>query len=123
MAKILIVDDDVNLVAMLTDFFQTLGHEVKSAGDPVQGMLMARKEKPELMILDYQMPRDTGAHLFESLRRNQATKDLPVIFMSGSMPPARLLDEISSSANARFLSKPVELATLKQAIGEILKPS
>ena len=120
--KIIIVDDDQALVTMLTEFFESLGHQVQSAGDPVQGMLMARQEKHDLMILDYQMPRDTGAHLFESLRRNQATKDLPVIFMSGSMPPARILEEISASANARFLTKPVELEVLKKTMGEIVKP-
>ncbi len=123
MSKILIVDDDESLSNMLKEFLESEGHQVEWAPDPVQGMLRARQWGPDMMILDYQMPRDTGAHLFETLRRNQATATLPVLFMSGSMPPARIMEQITSSQYARFLSKPVQLETLKQTVEEILKGS
>ena len=61
MARVLIIDDDFEIVAILTEILKHEGHEISSAGEPVSGMQMARKVKPELIILDYHMPGNTGS--------------------------------------------------------------
>ena len=120
MARVLIIDDDFEIVAMLTEILKHEGHEVSSAGEPVTGMQMARKVKPDLIILDYHMPGNTGSHLFESLRRNNATKNTPILFMSGEADPGQILAEVSDSTGARFLPKPVKLEEFRRTVREML---
>lgn len=118
--KILIVDDDNDLVAILTKALETVGYEVHSANEPVAGMNKARAVKPDLIILDYHMPGTTGAHLFESFRRNQATLSTPIIFMSGEAKSDDIRAEISEDGRTRFLSKPAHIADLRKTIQELL---
>ncbi len=120
MSRVLIIDDDFEIVSILTEILKVEGHEADSAGDPVEGMRKARALKPDLIILDYHMPGNTGAHLFESLRRNNATKLTPILFMSGEASPELILSEITDTEAARFLPKPVKLEEFRKAIRELL---
>jgi CheY-like chemotaxis protein len=120
MSRVLIIDDDYEIVAILSEVLTHMGHEVSSAGDPVEGMQKSRTVKPDLIILDYHMPGNTGAHLYESLRRNNATKVTPILFMSGEASPELILSEISDTECSRFLPKPVPLAEFRQTITEML---
>ena len=120
MARVRIIDDDFEIVSILSEILKHEQHEVSSAGEPVEGMQMARKFKPDMIILDYHMPGNTGSHLFESLRRNNATKTTPILFMSGEADPAQIMNEVSDSAGSRFLPKPVKLDEFRRAIREML---
>ncbi len=120
MAHVLIIDDDFEIVAILTEILKLEKHEVSSASDPVEGMQLSRKLKPDLIILDYHMPGNTGAHLFESLRRNNATKATPILFMSGEASPEQILSEITDNSGARFLPKPVKLEEFRSTIRDML---
>ena len=120
MARVLIIDDDFEIVSILTEVLKSEGHEVDSAGDPIEGMRKSRQVLPDLIILDYHMPGNTGAHLFESLRRNNATKLTPILFMSGEASAERILSEISDTEGARFLAKPVALEQFRRTIREML---
>lgn len=120
MAKILIVDDDERLAKMLAEYLEGRGHRVVWAPDPAKGMREARQSKPDLVILDYHMPGDTGAHLFEAFRRNQALQDLPVLFMSGSKPEVDLVKEIASRGRTAYLRKGSPLEELSTAIEKLL---
>lgn len=120
MAKVLIIDDDFEIVSILTEILKREGHDVESAPEPVEGMQKSRKVKPDLIILDYHMPGNTGAHLFESLRRNAATAATPILFMSGEASPEQILAEVTDNENSRFLPKPVPLDDFRKAIREML---
>jgi DNA-binding response OmpR family regulator len=120
MARILIIDDDCDLVQILTYALRTAGHELSSAGDPASGMQTARQFKPDIILLDYHMPGNTGAHLFESLRRNSATAKTPILFMSGEATPALVLSEIADPSLSRFVAKPVHIADLERIIAQML---
>ena len=123
MSKILIIDDDFSIVELLTDVLAREGHSVESAGEAVAGMQKARALKPDLIILDYHMPGMTGAHLFESLRRNQATSRTPILFMSGEASGEDILKEIASPDGASFLAKPVRLEDFRRCVRELLASS
>lgn len=120
MARVLIIDDDFEIVSILGEILKLEGHQVESAPEPVEGMQKARKFKPDLMILDYHMPGTTGAHLYESLRRNNATKSTPILFMSGEAEPDQILAEVSETAGSRFLAKPVKLEEFRRVVRELL---
>jgi len=120
MALILIVDDDADLVQILTRALEAGGYEVASAGEPRAGMQRAREVKPDLIILDYHMPGETGAHLFESFRRNSATKTTPILFMSGDASQEQIREETADFSNTRFLPKPAHIAELHKTLKEML---
>ena len=121
MAKVLIVDDDFEIVALLIEILKKEGHTVDSACEPIEGMSKAREFKPDLIVLDYHMPGSTGAHLFESLRRNQASRLTPILFMSGEASPDQILREISDTECSQFLAKPVHLDDFRRAVAELLE--
>lgn len=123
MARILIIDDDFEIVQILSEILKHEGHEADSAGDPVEGMQKSRKFKPDLIILDYHMPGNTGAHLYESLRRNNSTKVTPILFMSGEASPELILSEISDTERSQFLPKPVSLEDFRRTVRELLAGS
>ena len=120
MARILIVDDDADLVQILTKALESHGHELASAGDPRSGLERARQFTPDLIILDYHMPGETGAHLFESFRRNKATASIPILFMSGEATQDQIIEETADFAHTRFLAKPAHIADLDRVIREML---
>ncbi len=120
MAKVLVVDDDFEIVGLLTEILRREGHEVDSALDPTEGMRKARAMKPDLVILDFHMPGNTGAHLFESLRRNEASRLTPILFMSGEAAPEDILGQIADPEGTQFLAKPVHLETFRKIVAELL---
>ncbi len=120
MARVLVIDDDVEIVSILLEVLSHDGHQTASAGDPAEGLRQARAFAPDLIVLDYHMPGDTGAHLFESLRRNNATKATPILFMSGEADPAHIFAEISDASGSRFLAKPVKLDDFRRTLNEML---
>jgi DNA-binding response OmpR family regulator len=120
MARVLVIDDDFEIVALLTEILQHAGHDVDSAADPVEGMRKSRANKPDLIILDYHMPENTGAHLYESFRRNNGTKRTPILFISGEASPDKIRSEISDADGSRFLSKPLLLDDFRAAVREML---
>lgn len=123
MAKVLIVDDDFEIVSLLKEILSREGHDVDSACEPVEGMQKARKLAPDLIILDFHMPGANGAHLYESLRRNQASRLTPILFMSGEASPEQILSEISDSEGSQFLAKPVHLDEFRKTVREMLEQS
>lgn len=121
MAKILIVDDDFDLVSLVSDVLEKDGYQVEKAFEAAMGMKKARENRPDLIILDFHMPGSNGAHLFENLRRNASSALTPVIFMSGQASPDEIFSETCDSEGCRFLPKPVHLDDLRTAIHEMLE--
>ena len=80
--KILIVDDDPNIISYLTDFFGDNGYETCSAMDGSEAMGIVKKEKPDLITLDLQMPDEWGPRFYRRLSKSEF-KDVPVIVISG----------------------------------------
>jgi len=120
MPRILIIDDDPDIVQLLIMALQGEGTEIASANDPAEGLETCRKFGPDIILLDYHMPGNTGAHLYETLRRNKATLHTPIIFMSAAATSDQVLREVVDSKDSRFIPKPVRIAELKRNIQEML---
>jgi DNA-binding response OmpR family regulator len=82
--KILIVDDERDIVKGLMIRLQGAGYEIVTAFDGAQGVFMAHKEKPDLIILDIRMPAGNGFSVAQRLKRSIHTFTIPVIFLTGS---------------------------------------
>lgn len=121
MALILVADDDDALATLLREYLVKSKHEVVVAFDGESAMKAARERRPDLMILDLNMPGLKGSDAFRGLDEDQ-TRKTPVIFISGLAPEeARRLAFLPLWANGRLLPKPVELAKLDALIAELLK--
>ena len=81
--QILVVDDEKDIVEFLTQLLEDNGYEVTGASDGVQGMEMVVKSQPDLILLDLQMPEETGTGLYRKLHNKKEYKDIPVIVISG----------------------------------------
>lgn len=82
--RILIIDDSPTIVAVFRKLLRTADHVVFEALDAEQGIEVARTEKPELIFLDIVLPGMNGFAALRHLRRDPATRDIPVIMISGN---------------------------------------
>lgn len=80
--KILIVEDDSFLVDMYTTKFELEGFQVISAEDGEKGFELAQSERPHVILLDILMPKMDGFTTLEELKKDDATKDIPVILLT-----------------------------------------
>jgi len=81
--KILVVDDDPNIVDYLTTLFEDNGYTVNSASDAQKGLDLAQKEPPDLITLDLEMPGDWGPRFYRKMTQIEQLKNIPVIVISG----------------------------------------
>ena len=81
--QILVVDDEADIVEFLTQLLEDNGYEVAVAYDGVQGMERVSKQRPDLILLDLQMPEETGTGLYRKLHNKKEYRDIPVIVISG----------------------------------------
>jgi len=118
--KILIVDDERDIVRALTIRLKASGYDVVAAFDGAQGVFMAHKEKPDLIILDIRMPAGDGFSVAERLKRSTNTFTIPIIFLTGS--PERNAEERATKVGARFyIKKPYDPEELLDAVRRALQ--
>ena len=122
--KILIMDDERDIVKALMIRLQTNGYNVVVAFDGAQGLFMANKEMPDLVIMDIRMPAGDGFSVAERLRQSDRTGQIPIIILTGS--PERNAEERARGLGARFyIKKPYDPEELLDAVKRALekKPS
>jgi DNA-binding response OmpR family regulator len=120
--KILIVDDERDIVKGLMIRLQGAGYDVVTAFDGAQGVFMAHKEKPDLILLDIRMPAGNGFSVAQRLKRSIHTFTIPVIFLTGS--PEKNAEEKAMALGARFyIKKPYDPEELLDAIKRALEES
>ena len=81
--KILIVDDDPNIITYLEELFADNGYETCKAVDGAEAMAVASEEKPDLITLDLEMPEEWGPRFYRKLTKEASLKHVPVIVISG----------------------------------------
>ena len=81
--KILVVDDDPVIVKYLINIFNDNGYETCSANDGAEAFEVLKKENPDLITLDLEMPKEWGPRFFRRLSKREEYKDIPVIVISG----------------------------------------
>ena len=110
--KVLVVDDDADCVAFVAAVLEEDGLSVISANDGDPGLRSAEAEKPDLIILDLQMPGKDGFATFRELKQNEATRDIPVIMLTG----------LGDSTGVRLSQTDVEAFVGFQPDGYVEKP-
>jgi DNA-binding response OmpR family regulator len=118
--KILIIDDERDIVKALTVRLQSKGYNTIVAFDGAQGIFMAHKEKPSLILLDIRMPAGDGFSVAEKLKESKRTNKIPIIFVTGS--PERNAEERARELGVRyFIKKPYDPVELLDAVRRALE--
>lgn len=121
MAKILLVEDDSNLREIYGARLEAEGYEVVTAGDGEEGLAVAVKERPHLIIADVMMPKISGFDMLDILRTTPETKDVKVIVMTAlSQDEDRQRGE-KLGADKYFVKSQVVLEDLVATVKELLK--
>ncbi|MBV2120296.1 MAG: response regulator [Candidatus Thiodiazotropha sp. (ex Ctena orbiculata)] len=118
--KILIVDDEPNIVFSVEFLMKRSGYEVVSAADGEQAMQLLSDEIPDLMILDVMMPRKNGFEVCADVRKDQRLADLPILMLSAKGRDAEIKKGLSLGANA-YITKPFSTHELVEKVNQLLQ--
>ena len=117
--RILVVDDDKDVVVFLSRLLQRAGYTVLTAQDPSQAVMQAHQERPDLILTDITMPAGGGFTVLDRLTKSTTTSAIPIIVLTGNDDAdieARALD----SGVTRVLKKPCDNAVLLGCIKTLL---
>ncbi len=116
--KILAVDDERHIVRLVQVNLERAGYQVVTAFDGKDALEKVASEQPDLVVLDVMMPYMDGFEVLQNLRKNQSTRDLPVIMLTAKAQDADVFRGWSSGVDC-YLTKPfnpMELITFVKRI-------
>lgn len=117
--RVLVIDDDPDVVDMLGLLLRTKGFEVLKAYRGVEGYNVARRELPDVVLLDIMMPNIDGYEVYRRLRLDPETRDIPVIFVSAKGQDEDIRNGLSCGAQG-YIVKPFKAAVLVDKIREVV---
>jgi len=117
--KILIVDDDKDLVRLLTKKISQEGFEVLAAYDGFQAVHLAHRENPRLILLDIKLPAGGGMGALVNLKNSLKTESIPIIAISALESPDIPL-ELKRHGVDEFMKKPLDIGALLEKIRRIM---
>ncbi|MCM1175267.1 MAG: response regulator [Blautia sp.] len=113
-AHILVVDDDPLMLKMLKEQLRE-DYDVATAVNGKIAMKFLERKKTDLILLDYEMPEESGPKVLEKIRANAATKDVPVIFLTGVSDRGKIQEALALKPQS-YLLKPVDHEMLRSTI-------
>jgi two-component system alkaline phosphatase synthesis response regulator PhoP len=120
-AKILVVDDEKDVVELLKFLLEKDGHLVTTAYNGREALESIAKEKPELVLLDVMMPEMDGYTVQTQLLNSSDTKNIPLIVLTAK---GQLKDVFAMSSNVKaYMEKPFDPKALRAKIKEALAPA
>jgi CheY-like chemotaxis protein len=117
--KILHVEDDRAIQLLVRAVLEKAGYQVFSAFDAMQGLMMVRQVRPDLVILDIMMPAGGGAGVHERVRALNASYSVPILVYSAA-DPSDIAKKIPADPNTVVLQKPAPPAAILEAVKKLL---
>ena len=117
--KILVVDNEEDLVETLKKRLQTNGYEVLTATNGNEALNQVRQNRPDLIVLDVMMPGMDGVQLAQTLRLEASTKTIPIIFLTALQSKEEEQTVGDRVSGQIILAKPFEAKKLLQQIETI----
>ncbi len=124
--KILVVDDEEDIVAYLTAVLEDNGFRAVGVSNPAAALDTIQAERPDLILLDIMMPGQSGLALYRAIRADPATAGIPVLIVSGYSreedfaQAVRALQGQGSRLPDGYLEKPIAISTLLQDLRGLL---
>jgi len=117
--KVLIVDDEPNIVLSVEFLMRREGHEVVTANDGQEAIDLLAAARPDLMILDVMMPRKNGFEVCAEVRADPALSQMPILMLTAKGREAEMKKGISLGADA-YITKPFSTHDLVAKVRELL---
>ena len=125
--RVLIVEDDPDAIDIVEATLSEIGGIVTlSASDGNSGLEKAKETKPDLIILDVQMPGKSGFKVFSELKKDESLRDTPVVVLTGIKEKTGLgfsaedMKEYLGSEPEAYIEKPVDAVTLQNTVSRLL---
>ena len=119
-ARVLVVDDEADLVRILQFGLQAIGYQVETASDGQEALKKARETKPDIILLDLMLPKLDGYKVCRLLKFDERYKNIPIIILSARTQEGDQLLAMEMGAN-RFITKPYDFAEVLSHIEALLK--
>ena len=120
--KALVIDDNVGNLMLEKDLLAVAGFEVFEAEDASGGIAIARKELPDVIIMDVRLPDMRGSEAARLLRQDKETRGIPIVFVTASVM-AEGKEEILNIPNSIFIGKPINTRTFANEITRFISAS
>ena len=118
--KILIADDEKDVRNLVRFTFERRGFEVVEAADGIEAVTLARRESPDLILLDAMMPGMSGYEASRELKKAEATKEIPIVFLSAKGQTYEVIEGLEAGAIA-YIVKPFAPKELVAQVQEVLQ--
>ncbi len=118
--KILLVDDEQDILDLLRYNFMKQGYDVQTAIDGSEAIVEASNFQPDVIVSDILMPNISGLKMCRILKADNRFKNIPVIFLSASTDEYLALSSLDAGATT-FLSKPIHLSMLFEVVRSVVK--
>ena len=118
--KALVIDDNANNLMLEKDLLEVAGFEVFEAENASDGIAMARRERPDIIIMDVRLPDIRGTEAARILRKDKETSDIPIVFVTSSVMEEGSA-EIDNITNTGFIGKPINTRTFAKEIIQFIK--
>ncbi len=119
-ARILVVDDNENNLALLREGLEPEGYQVSTAADGFEGYKKALRERPDLVLLDIMMPQIDGYKVCMQLKKNPDTRDIPVIFITALEKTGDIVRGFEVGG-VDYITKPVIMEEVRARVATHLK--
>ena len=120
--RILVADDEADVRVLIRFIFEQRGNSVIEASSGAEALALARSELPDMVLLDVMMPEMSGYEVCHQLRAEEATKDIPVIFLSAKGQSYEVAEGLAQGADA-YIVKPFSAKQLAGQVEEVLQRS
>ena len=117
---ILVVDDDVSIQKLVARALAKMSCQVMVACDGAEASKLIAKVRPDLVVLDINMPRKNGWELLRELRNQVGARTIPVIMLTGHSDKKSVLEGLGSGADD-YIAKPVDLNELRARVASVLR--
>lgn len=117
--KMLIIEDDQTVHSVLKLVFEEVGYQVFAAVDAMQGVMLARQVKPDIIVLDIMMPAGGGFAVYDRLKMMSGTFPAPLLIYS-SMDPSVIRKKIQDGPTVIILSKGAKITQLREAAARLI---
>jgi len=117
---ILVIDDDVSIHRAVERRLEGVVDQVLKADSPIKGLQIAIQDKPDVILLDVNMPQIDGFKVCRNLQENPTTRDIPIVFLTADQSPGNLAKALDAGASD-YISKPFNAIELEARVRVALR--
>ncbi|MFZ5857020.1 MAG: response regulator [Chloroflexota bacterium] len=118
--RVLIVEDNVDNFELVRFLLERAGYEVLSAANGLEGLDVARREHPDLILMDLSMPEMDGWNATTHLKADEETRNIPVLALTAHTLPGDRKRAIDAGCDG-YISKPINVASFDKLVATLLR--